>query len=169
MIEALDADRADLPKLLDEALRRSLWARQISREGEGTKALHQKIFEARANLIWTWTTAQARKGHFAMGVGLEAGLTIDEMADELGALVDRAGMASLPGDVEELSEALAGLGERLLVMRPFIPDKKTALPGNWKIILRQWISGTDVLEMSVPRFQKPDRGNTCCWDRSRTE
>jgi hypothetical protein len=147
LIEALDADRADLPKLLDEALKGSLWARQISREGEATKALHQKIFEARANLIWTSTTPQARKGHFAMGVGLEAGLTIDAMADELGALVDRADMASLPGDVEELSEALAGLGERLLVMRPFIPDKKNALPGNWKSVLRQWISGIDVSEI----------------------
>lgn len=82
-----------------------------------------------------------------MGVGLEAGLTIDAMAEELGELVDRADMASLPGDVDELSEALAGLGERLLVMRPFIPDKKNALPGNWKAILRQWISGTDVSEI----------------------
>jgi hypothetical protein len=147
LIEALDADRADLPRLLDEALRGSLWARQIAREGEATKALHQKIFEARANLIWTATTPQARKGHFAMGVGLEAGLTIDAMAEELGELVDRADVASLPGDVDELAEALAGLGERLLVMRPFIPDKKNALPGNWKPILRQWISGTDVSEI----------------------
>ncbi|SIT57205.1 Putative helicase (fragment) [Mesorhizobium prunaredense] len=147
LIEALDADRADLPTLLDEALRGSLWARQILREGEATMVLHQKIFEARANLIWTSTTPQARIGHFAMGVGLEAGLIIDAMAVELGELVDRADMASLPGDVEELSEALAGLGERLLVMRPFIPDKKNALPGNWKTILRQWVSGTDVSEI----------------------
>lgn len=147
LIEALDADRADLPRLLDEALRGSLWARQISREGEATKARHQKIFVARANLIWTATTPQARKGHFAMGVGLEAGLTIDAMAEELGELVDRADVASLSGDVDELSEALVGLGERLLVMRPFIPDKKNALPGNWKTILRQWVSGADVSEI----------------------
>ena len=82
-----------------------------------------------------------------MGVGLEAGLTIDAMAEELGDLVDRADAASLPGDLDELANALAGLGDRLLVMRPFIPDKKNALPGNWKVILRQWVSGAEVLQI----------------------
>jgi hypothetical protein len=147
LVEALDADRADLPRLLDEALKGSLWARQIAREGEGVEALHRKIFEARANLIWSVTTPQARRGHFAMGVGLEAGLTIDAMADELGSLIDRADAASLPGDIDELGEALAALGERLLVMRPFIPDKKNALPANWKAILKQWVSGAEVSEI----------------------
>lgn len=147
LVEALDADRADLPGLLDEALKGSLWARQIAREGEGVEAIHQQVFEARANLIWSVTTPQARRGHFAMGVGLEAGLTIDAMADELGRLIDRADAASLPGDVDELADALAGLGERLLVTRPFIPDKKNALPANWKAILKQWVSGADVAEI----------------------
>lgn len=147
LVEALDVDRADLPKLLDEALKGSLWARQIAREGEGVEAQHRKVFEARANLIWSVTTPQARRGHFAMGVGLEAGLTIDAMAEELGALIDRADAASLPGDVDELADALAALGERLLVMRPFIPDKKNALPGNWKAILKQWLSGAEVSQI----------------------
>ncbi|MFO0970569.1 MAG: DEAD/DEAH box helicase [Gemmataceae bacterium] len=147
LVEALDADRADLPKLLDEALKGSLWARQIAREGEGIEAQHRKVFEARANLIWSVTTPQARRGHFAMGVGLEAGLTIDAMAQELGDLIDRADAASLPGDVDELADALAGLGERLLVMRPFIPDKKNALPGNWKAVLKRWVSGAEVSDI----------------------
>ena len=147
LIEALDADRADLPRLLDEALQGSLWARQIAREGEATVAQHRKVFEARAHLIWSVTTPQARKGHFAMGVGLEAGLAIDAMADELGALVDRADAASLPGDVDELADALSGLAERLLVMRPFIPDKRNALPADWRRILRQWVSGAEVAEI----------------------
>ena len=102
LIEALDADRADLPKLLDEALKGSLWARQIAREDEDVPPLHKKVFEARADLIWKTTTAQARRGHFAMGVGLEAGLTIDAMADELAELIDRADEASLSGDIDEL-------------------------------------------------------------------
>ena len=147
LIEALDADRADLPKLLDEALKGSLWARQIAREDEDVAPLHKKVFEARSNLIWKATTAQARRGHFAMGVGLEAGLTIDAMADELAKLLDRADNAALSGDIDELVTALGGLGERLLFMRPFIPDKANALPANWKAILRSWVSGEDVSEI----------------------
>ncbi len=147
LIEALDADRADLPKLLDEALKGSLWARQIVREGEDAALLHKKIFEARADLIWKTSTAQARRGHFAMGVGLEAGLTIDAMADELAELLDRADKAALGGDIDELVDALGGLGERLLFMRPFIPDKANVLPANWKAILRSWVSGEEVAKI----------------------
>ncbi|MBP2277002.1 DEAD/DEAH box helicase [Sphingomonas sp. PL20] len=144
LIEALDADQADLPRLLDEALKGSLWARQIEREGEGKKALHQLILQARANLIWKSTTERARRGHFAMGVGLEAGLAIDTMARDLNALIDRADAAALPGEIDELAESLTGLAERLLTIRPFIPDTKNPLPANWRTLLKQWISGTDV-------------------------
>lgn len=144
LVEALDADRADLPKLLDEALKGSLWARQIAREEEDVAPVHKKVFEARADLIWKTTTTQARRGHFAMGVGLEAGLAIDAMADELAELLDRADDAALNGDLNELAGALGGLGERLLFMRPFIPDKANALPANWKDILRRWVSGEEV-------------------------
>ena len=147
LIEALDADRADLPKLLDEALKGSLWARQIAREDEDVAPLHKKVFEARAELIWKTTTGQVRRGHFAMGVGLEAGLTIDAMAEELAKLIDRADEAALSGDIDELVDALGGLGERLLFMRPFIPDKANALPVNWKAILRSWVSGEEVSEI----------------------
>lgn len=147
LIEALDADRADLPKLLDEALKGSLWARQIAREDEDVAPLHKKVLGARASLIWKNTTAQVRRGHFAMGVGLEAGLAIDSMADELAEFLDRADEAALSGDIDELADALGGLGERLLFMRPFIPDKANALPANWKAILRSWVSGEEVAKI----------------------
>lgn len=147
LIEALDADRADLPKLLDEALKGSLWARQIAREEDDVASLHKRVFDARANLIWKATTTQARHGHFAMGVGLEAGLAIDAMADDLAELLDQADGAALSGDIDDLANALGGLGERLLFMRPFIPDKANALPANWKAILRSWVSGEEVAKI----------------------
>lgn len=160
LIEALDSDRADLPKLLDEALKGSLWARQIAREDEDIAPLHKKVFEARADLIWKITTTQARRGHFAMGVGLEAGLAIDAMADELAELLDRADAAALSGEVDELVDALCGLGERLLFMRPFIPDKTNALPANWKEILRCWVSGDDVAKIGPQNMRSVEEAFT---------
>ncbi|TBN18067.1 DEAD/DEAH box helicase [Agrobacterium cavarae] len=142
LIEALDADRADLPRLIDEALKGSLWARQIDREEKEIEAEHRKVFKARANLIWSVTTPKARIGHFAMGVGLEAGLSVDAMADELAKEVDRADAAAISGDTDKLADALAVLGERLFAIRPFVPDKP--LPGNWKAILKQWVSGIEI-------------------------
>ncbi len=160
LIEALDADRADLPKLLDEALKGSLWARQIVREDDEVEPLHRKVFEARADLIWRTTTAESRRGHFAMGVGLEAGLMIDGMADELGALLDQADEAALSGDIDPLVKALAELGERLLFMRPFIPDKANALPANWKAILRAWVSGEEVSKIGPQNMRAVEEAFT---------
>ena len=160
LIEALDSDRADLPTLLDEALKGSLWARQIAREDEDIAPLHKKVFEARAELIWKSTTTKARRGHFAMGVGLEAGLAIDAMADELADLLDQADAAALSGDVGELVDALSGLGERLLFMRPFIPDKTNALPANWKDILRRWVSGDDVANIGPQNMRAVEEAFT---------
>lgn len=160
LIEALDADRTDLPKLLDEALKGSLWARQIAREDEDVALLHKKLFEVRADLIWKTTTAQARRGHFAMGVGLEAGLSIDAMADKLAELLDQADGAALSGDIDELVDALCGLGERLLFMRPFIPDKANALPANWKAILRSWVSGEEISKIGPQNMRAVEEAFT---------
>jgi DEAD/DEAH box helicase len=144
LIEALDADSTDLPRLLDEALQGSLWARQIARESEDLQRAHREILKARANLIWSNTTPLSRKGHFAMGVGLEAGLALDAMADELAVLIDNADSAALSGYPEMLGEALVELARRLLVLRPFIPDKRNPLPNNWEAILKAWVNGDEV-------------------------
>ena len=160
LIEALDADRADLPKLLDEALKGSLWARQIAREDEHISSLHKKVFELRADLIWKTTTAQVRRGHFAMGVGLEAGLTIDAMEDDLAKLIDQADEAALNRDIDELVHALSSLGERLLFMRPFIPNKANALPVNWKSILRSWVSGDEVSKIGPQNMRAVEEAFT---------
>ena len=144
LVEALDADSEDLPRLLDEALQGSLWARQIGREDESEQQAHKAILEARANVIWSHTTPDVRKGHYAMGVGLEAGLAIDGMADVLGELLDQADAAALRDDGEELAAVLVQLAARLLVIRPFVPDKKNALPADWGDLLKEWVSGTGV-------------------------
>ncbi|WP_309646189.1 DEAD/DEAH box helicase [Phenylobacterium sp.] len=144
LVEALDADSDDLPRLLDEALQGSLWARQIDREDATVREAHKELLEARARLIWGNTTVGARKGHYAMGVGLEAGLAIDSMADVLDKLLDQADEASLRDDAVALTAALAQLAARLLVIRPFVPDKKNALPADWEVLLKHWVSGTEV-------------------------
>ena len=150
LIEALDSDRADLPNLLDETLNGSLWARQISQQDA---PLHKKVFVARSNLIWKETTTRSRRGHFAMGVGLETGLAIDAMADDLAELLDRADDAALLGGIDELVSALCGIGERLLFMRPFKPNKAEPLPSNWKDILRNWISGESIDKIGLENMQ----------------
>lgn len=142
LIEALDSDAADLPRLLDEALTGSLWARRIARSTEDLAEGHKAILNARASLIWAHTTPQLRQGHFAMGVGLDSGLAIDAMAEDLAALIDEADEAAVSGDAEKLGDALVGAAERVLEIRPFIPDD--GLGPGWEKTLRDWVSGVGV-------------------------
>ena len=104
-----------------------------------------QLFEARSKLIWHSTDAQQRRGHYAMGVGLRAGLRLDEMADELAALLDTADEAALVGEIETLQDSLAGLADRMLRIRPFAPDDP--LPGNWRDILASWLAGAQIREI----------------------
>lgn len=138
LVEALDADSENLPELLEEALSGSLWERQLERLDRGARRNHLRVLSARARLIWSETTAMQRRGHFAMGVGLETGLQVDEMAEILADDLDQADLAAMQADKEELHDALVRLAERLLAVRPFAPD---ALDNHWIDVLGEWIGG----------------------------
>lgn len=142
LINTLDADAEDLPRLLDEALNSSLWARSIAEAGAQIQNNHRFILQARAKLIWNNTTPEARKSHYAMGVGLNTGLSIDSMADEFSTHLDAADLATLQGNAGQLIISLTALAERLLLIRPFKPNK--TLPSDWKNFLLMWVSGADV-------------------------
>ena len=86
-----------------------------------------------------------------MGVGLNAGLMIDEMAEELATLADKADEASLSGDLEAMTDALSSIAERLLVVRPFAPD--APLPSNLRTLLANWLDGTPVREIGPDNMQ----------------
>jgi hypothetical protein len=145
LIDALDSEPDSLAPLIEEALSGSLWARQVARISEDARSAHLAIIEARAKLIWNNTNASQRRGHFAMGVGLDAGLAIDEIADELSSSLVQADTAALQGDAGQLTHALSALAERLLKIRPFAPIDD--LPGTWKDILSSWLSGADVSDI----------------------
>lgn len=53
----------------------------------------------------------------------------------------------IAGDEEELAEALVELARRLLVIRPFTPDKANALSPDWETILKDWVTGVGVSEI----------------------
>ena len=151
LIEALDAESADLPQLLDEALTGSLWSRQIGRLAEAHRQHQLWILQARARLIWNKSNAMQRRSQFAMGVGLEAGLAVDAMAGDLTALLDQADEAAIMGDVASLRGALIGLAERMLQIRPFVPD--VDLPADWRNLLAAWLGGADVAAIGLDNMR----------------
>lgn len=151
LVEALDAESADLPRLLDEALTGSLWARQIARAEANLADWHRFFLRTRAALIWSHTTPQIRRGHFAMGVGLDSGLVLDRLADELAVLIDQADLAAIQSDADQLGDTLVELARRLLAIRPFALDG--GLPAGWEGTLRAWVRGDDVAMIGADRMK----------------
>lgn len=141
LVEALDSNAEDLPTLLDEALQGSLWARAISRREEGQRDQHMMILRARSQLIWKLTTPEQRKGHFAMGVGLESGMTIDNLADDLAERLDSADQAALSGDIVLLHNQIVNIARSMLEIKPFASDDGLELPENWEAVLFKWLQG----------------------------
>ncbi|MDE0330241.1 MAG: DEAD/DEAH box helicase [Nitrospinae bacterium] len=144
LVEALEADADNLPELLEAALSGSLWARQLVRRTPDERERQMCILTARARLIWKKTTPMQRRGYFAMGVGLETGLQVDEMADALGENLEQADLAALQADEEDLHLALVRLAALLLDIRPFAPN---TLADNWIDVLRQWIGGASLSDI----------------------
>ena len=146
LVEALDADAENLPELLDEALAGSLWARELSRLDPTYKEMQLIVLKTRARLIWNQTSTVQRKGYFAMGVGLDTGVAIDALAENLATELDRADLAALQGDLDSLKSAMIVLASNLLVIPPFAPAN--GLPEGWENILAQWLSGAPISEIS---------------------
>ena len=144
LVDALDANAKSLSELLEEALSGSLWERQLERRPPRVKRKQLRLLTARARLIWGETTETQRRGHYAMGVGLEAGIRVDAIADELANDLDQADKAALQGDTDELHELLERLAARLLAIRPFATE---TLDDDWSDILREWINGSSLSDI----------------------
>ena len=81
-----------------------------------------------------------------MGVGLEAGLTIDALAPVLEPLIDAADMAAVQGDVEAFGHTLEALADNLLRVRPFgARRRRTGVIGAH--IRRASVAGRPVTEI----------------------
>lgn len=144
LVDALDADAENLSEVLEEALSGSLWERQLVRREPRVRGSQLHLLTARARLIWGETTVAQRRGHYAMGVGLETGSQVDAMADALANDLDKADLAALQGNVDELHGSLVRLARKLLIIRPFATE---TLDGDWTGILREWIDGTSLSDI----------------------
>jgi hypothetical protein len=129
----------------------ALWSRQIARLGPDMRAQQLWILQARSRLIWKKSTATQRRSQFAMGLGLESGLALDAIANELTELLDLADAAAFEGNAPKMIGALTPMAERLFTIPPFVPD--TDLPGNWRDILASWVSGVDVAYIGIDNMR----------------
>lgn len=131
---------------LDEMLTSSLLSRRLARKKEPVQKAVMAALKARAKFIWAGSTAAQRRGYFLSGVGLETGRKLDENADELQELLQRANVAVDSGKEEDAVTAIVGFAEIAFEIPPFKPK---SLPLDWKLILEQWLLGAPVTELDA--------------------
>lgn len=70
---------------------------------------------------------------------------MDDNAEQLGLMLQRADAASANGEVTASIEAIQQFAEIVFQIKPFEPDD---LPPNWKKILEDWISGKSMSDLA---------------------
>ncbi len=127
---------------LDDILQSSLWHRRLLRYDEPSQVALKAGLVARTKYVWARSTAARRRGYFLAGIGLETGLALDAIADQVNELLVRANAALVTDDHEVAVLAITAIAEHVFEIRPFVPDP---LPGNWKAVLSAWLHGQPVV------------------------
>lgn len=146
LVEDHEASVSELAHLLDNILTDSLWVRTLSLLPDSLAASRRLILEKRAEHIWNSTTATQRKGYFAAGVGLKAGLKLDGVAEDLCKILFQAETAIASGNAKLAGDFVISFAETVLEIPPFQPPKK--LPVGWPEMIRLWIMGTPLSEIA---------------------
>lgn len=137
---------SELASKLDEVLTQSLFRRRLARYDEATQNAIFGGLAARAKHIWSSTSSQQRRGYFLAGVGLAAGLRLDERAKELEELLMQANAGIELKDAQVAVQAIASFAEIALTIPPFAP---TSLIDGWRDILQMWLLGEPVTSIKA--------------------
>jgi hypothetical protein len=146
LVDDLDRDETSIAQALDEALQDSLYKRQLSILRPESQKIFKAILDSRASHIWQRTTSSQRKGFFFAGVGLHAGLAIDESLEELFALLAEGELALAEQQVDIVCDCVEAIAEIMFKIPPFSPSD---LPPYWKEVIRGWLRGIAVAELST--------------------
>jgi hypothetical protein len=138
LAERLEADPAEIPVLLDEVLRGSLWERRLARCSDEMARIASAVLQGRAKWLWSNSTPSQRKGYFFAGLGFSAGRFLDDHGEELTSLLLQADMAVDSGDCSGAARAIVAFAERAFTVSPFRPPE---LPSSWQNILGGWLEG----------------------------
>lgn len=139
MIDA-ECEDDELDSAIEEALEGSLFSRQVDSHGDGIDADEILDFlAARAREIWSQTVASQRRGFYAAGIGLKAGLLLSERLEDLIALLGRIESGILLGQSDGVADAVVEFAEIVFNIAPFEAPKD--LPDSWREALAIWMNG----------------------------
>lgn len=134
--QEIGADAAT--QLVADALRDSLWDRQLRRDEDLTTAAVRELVYSRTRHLWRTATPSQRRGWFLAGLGADAGSELSRVSGRIIAMAGQAETAILAADYETATDLLVAIADIVFAVKVFEPETKL---GNWQEILRHWVCG----------------------------
>lgn len=144
--QVADADLAT--QALADALHDSLWDRQLRRQDEIQARAVRSLVTSRTRHLWQTSTAAQRRGWFLAGLGADAGGELSRASESIVALTGAAEAAIADGDDDSAADAIITVAEVVFSISAFTPE---ALCDDWRGVLRQWVTGLPLAELSGDR------------------
>lgn len=160
-----DIDPDAATQIVADALRDSLWERQLSRFEDNQAASMRAVVYSRTRHLWRTGTPAQRRGWFLAGLGSEAGSELSRKSAHIIALIGQAEAAILEEEYETAADLLVVIADIVLEMPTFEPKTKLE---NWRDVLRHWVRGSALSAVSgnpieVARFIEDDVNYRLVW------
>jgi len=135
-------------QIVADALRDSLWDRQLRRAGGPTEAAVRALVHSRTRHLWQTSTPSQRRGWFLAGLGADAGSKLSQVSGSIITLANQAESAILDSDYDTAADLLAAIADTVFAVEVFAPETQL---DNWHDVLRQWIRGLALGELPGDR------------------
>ncbi len=160
---AFDADIAT--QVVADALRDSLWERQLRRLDDSEAAAIRRLVNSRTSYLWRASTASQRRGWFLAGLGAETGSELSQVSGHIIALANRAEAAILNADHGTAADLLVAIADTVFAIGAFA--HQTARE-DWQDVLRHWVRGRALADLpgdrvAVAQFIEADLIHRLVW------
>jgi len=137
-------------QIVADALRDSLWERQLRRIEDAAAAAIRGLVYSRTRHLWRTATPSQRRGWFLAGLGADAGSELSRVSGSIIALAGQAETAILEEDHETATDLLVAIADTVFDIQVFEPETKL---DNWTAVLRHWVRGSALSAISGDSVQ----------------
>ncbi|WP_168588444.1 DEAD/DEAH box helicase [Saccharopolyspora sp. ASAGF58] len=141
-----DSDPDEITQLIADALRGSLWERQLQRLDAAEAAALREVVTSRARFIWSTSTPAQRRGWYLAGLGVNAGRELAQVASDVIGLIALAEAAIADEDYATATAWLEQIATTIFSLPPFQPETRLR---DWREILARWVGGRPLGEFET--------------------
>lgn len=153
-----DSDSDQVTQLVAEALRDSLWERQLRRLEDQAALALRELVASRARYVWSISTPAQRRGWYLAGLGADAGSDLGLVSSQIVELISQAEEAIRESDTDVASNAIVQIATAVFELSQFEPETYLL---HWQHVLMQWVTGGPLGDLggdrvSVAQFIESD-------------